>query len=234
MCSTTRSPMPGVAGPADQDHRLGGLRRVQAGHELVEQEEGGAGGQGPGQLQAPALQEGQPGGRPGPLPPQPHPGQALLGLRPGRGPPGRPPAVELADQDVVEHGQPGELTNVLERPGNPVGADLVRSQPGDVGVAHPDPARVGPEGPGDEVEEGGLARPVRPITPRTCPARTSRLTSCTARSPANARDTPSRTNRAPRSAPPSPSVNPEPHPFRVEQPALFRSRLGSQPRALAG
>ena len=75
--------------------------------------------------------------------------------------PGVQPAV-LADQHVFQRGHVGEQADVLERAGDAQRGDLVGRQPGDVlPVEEHAPAGRLVEA-GDRVEEGRLARAVRP------------------------------------------------------------------------
>jgi hypothetical protein len=70
--------------------------------------------------------------------------------------------VEPADQHVLARGQPGERSNELEGAGDAPDTNCVRGQPADGMAVEADLSGVGAQGAGDEIEQRGLARAVRP------------------------------------------------------------------------
>jgi len=65
-------------------------------------------------------------------------------------------------QHVLQQGEPGEDTGQLERAAQAEAEDLLRGRAGDAAAAEVDLAGVGPLVAGHDVEQGGLAGPVRP------------------------------------------------------------------------
>ncbi len=68
----------------------------------------------------------------------------------------------LADEQVLHHAQVVEEPDVLEGPAHPPGHDLVRRPPADLVTLESDAPRIRRDEPGDQVEQRGLARAVRP------------------------------------------------------------------------
>jgi hypothetical protein len=66
------------------------------------------------------------------------------------------------DEQVVADAQPAEQLQPLERAGQPVPGPPRGPHPGDVPALEQDPSRRGTAQPGHDVEQGALARPVRP------------------------------------------------------------------------
>ncbi len=150
-----------------------GLGEVQPRRRLVQEQQRGLGGQAAGDLEQPLLTEGQAAGRvlrafgkadqlqagKGPL--------ADLGLlaagarRPeGGGQQARPALAVAADHRVLEHGHVGEDLEVLEGPGDPEPRPLPRGETAEPLLLEPDLPSVQREDARDEVEDGGLPRPV--------------------------------------------------------------------------
>ena len=104
MCSTTRRVTPSSRTRRIDRHRVGGLGRGQAGHELVEQEEVGAGGERPGQLEAPPLEQAQARRRArAPWPRDPTRARKRVGrVRSASRAVGAPAAVQEPHEDVVD------------------------------------------------------------------------------------------------------------------------------------
>ena len=132
--------------------------------DLVEQQHRGSRGQGPGQLEALAIEQVEA--------PAAHVGLAqhagaLERLDRGRlatapadaAPPGDR---RCADEHVLEHGQPDERPRDLRRAADAEPAAAVRRQPRHVAARRSAPCpRVGPEVAGHEVQHRRLAGPVR-------------------------------------------------------------------------
>ena len=162
MCSTISTVRPVGDQAPDQGHRGRRLGRIEPGHELVEQQELGPGGQRAGQLEALAVHQGQrgrPACRPGP---RGRPARAAAPPPRGRRRAAALAAVEAADPHVVERGEAGEGPDELEGAGDAARAEPVRRQPGDVAALEPDAPAIGAQGARDQVEERGLAGAVRP------------------------------------------------------------------------
>src|SRR5262245_51721244 len=154
--------------PPDDPHRVRGLGRSQPGHELVEQEEVGPGGQGASQLEPAPVDEAQACRR------EVSPaleaderekarGRALP-FAPRRAP-AAPAAVKETHEDVVDRRQAGEGPHVLEGSSDTRHAAAVGRESGDVLAPEADAPAVGSEDAGDQVEQRGLAGAVRPHDP---------------------------------------------------------------------
>ena len=130
---------------------------VQRAERLVQQQHVRFVHDGPGQRDALALAAGQLGRLAAAEPGQPDHLQGPVHLLPPLrlGHPAHPQPV----LDVLRHGHVREQRVVLEH-----GVDVpgVRRHPGDVAAAELDPPGVRPLEPGDQPEQGGLARPGRP------------------------------------------------------------------------
>ncbi len=161
----------------DLVRQLERLLRVHPGRRLVEEQELGFGGQGPGDLQPSAVRVGEHqrqlvlsvAGQPGPEEREgfgrPLPNPLLLFPLPREAEhageqPGPAPAV-LADHGVLQHGHVREQVDGLERPGDAEPGDLRGLQRHDALPLEPHVAVVGPVQAGDGVEQRRLARPVR-------------------------------------------------------------------------
>ena len=163
----------GVSDLHDVLHELGGLRGVHAGRRLVQQQQGGVGGQGPDDLQPPLGAVGQaprPGGGQvlhiedaqqlhGPLV-----GGLLLPPVLGQTEDACEHAVVLlvveAHLHVVLHGEVVKETDVLEGPGDAHAADLGRGLAGGVRPVQQDGPPGGLVHLGQQVEDSGLSGPV--------------------------------------------------------------------------
>jgi hypothetical protein len=155
---------------AKKPAHLGRLARRQAGHGLVEQEDPGIAGQAEHDLELALLAvrevadlHVQPVAVAGLI-------QEAMGLvvHPtvrGQEAPhhvlGRPQAGDR-QQHVVEDGQPGEQAGDLKGPRHAQGRPAVARPACDIAAEQQDLARGGGQGPGDDVEERGLARSVGP------------------------------------------------------------------------
>jgi hypothetical protein len=140
------------------DH-LVALGRPEAGHDLVEEQQARPRGERARDLQALAVGQGERGC-----------GQAALGVQaqllengPGKAAGFRDAAgaMQSADDDVVEHREPGEGLHDLESAPDPRGADLVRAQPIDSLSFEKNLAGIGRVDARDDVEDRGLAGAVR-------------------------------------------------------------------------
>src|SRR5580704_14967271 len=144
-------------------------RRVHPAGRLVEQHDRGIRHQNVGQLEQLALPVGQRvGERPGVV------GDAgelqqldgtpplRAAARPGQRVAGPTAAVLRGDEHVLQHGQPGEDPGELEGPADAEREHPLRRPVRDLLVAEVDVAGVDPLVPGHDVEQGRLARSVRP------------------------------------------------------------------------
>src|SRR5262245_22681949 len=142
---------------------LGGVEAAQA---LVGEQQHRAGGQGPRQLEllepARAEQRCRRLGIGGQADQLQH--LARAGHRRRLAVP-RVDAVVRGDGDVFQDRELAERAGDLERPRHAAVADLVGGEPAELGAAEPDRPRGGDEGPGDAVEQRGLARAVRADEP---------------------------------------------------------------------
>ena len=151
--------------PPEREDRLERLRRLDRGesrHHLVEEEEAGAGGERAGDLQPLAPGERQRAGGIGGEPGEPdllqHFARALMG-EPRRG--FAPGPEENPDCDVLQHAEPGEGADDLERAGDAEAVHLVGAEAVDPPAPEADFARSGAQIAGDQREQGGLAGAVR-------------------------------------------------------------------------
>jgi len=146
--------------PPDQRHGALGLRRVEPGHQLVEQQEPRRGGERARQLEALEVDQRELRRQAVRLALQAHECEQTLGLPHPRARVAAGAAVETPHEHVVESGEPGERSSALERARDTLGAHAVRREAGDVAIVEADRAGVRLEGPRDQVEERRLARPV--------------------------------------------------------------------------
>ena len=100
------------------------------------------------------------------------------------------PLAGQGEEHVVPHRELVEEPEMLERPRHPQRHDLVRRPPGELVAAEAHAAGVRRHEAGDEVEDGGLPRPVRPDEAGDAPCATVNDTWSTAWSPPNALDSP--------------------------------------------
>src|SRR5918992_3243989 len=174
-----------VPDPGDELHQPPLLRGVPPRRRLVQEEELGLGGQGPGDLHPPLVSVGEvPGQLVGELVDS-HELELLLRLllpvvllpahlrRPENGLEDTLAMMGIGPHDHVLHGRHVlEQADVLERPSDPQPGDLVglplpwnepeRAGGEDLLAVEPDRAHGGGEDPRDQVEQGGLAGSVRP------------------------------------------------------------------------
>ena len=158
--------------PEGQDHLLEafGLHRVQARGGLVQEQQAGGRGQGPGDFQQPFQAQGQDRrGLPGPVG-QPHELQGLHGLGadvlflgpgPGKlqGPGQEPGAAQAvaAHHDVFQDRHVVEELHQLEGAGDPPPGDAVGRASLDFLALKDDAALLGGQKAAHQVEQGGLA-----------------------------------------------------------------------------
>ena len=165
----------GQAHLADEAGNLGGLFGVEAGHRLIQQGEPRLGDEGPGHLQAllvairqdcrrqPRLVgqaegiQGLQGGEPEAALPVAQTGKAEQGLAQGVAGQGG-----QAAEDVVQNREAGKEAQVLEGAGDPQTGDAVSRQAGDIDAVKENFTAIGPDNPGEAVDQGGLAGAVRP------------------------------------------------------------------------
>ena len=154
---------PALVNAADQPDDGLDLGRVQPRHDLVEQQQPGAGGESAGHLQALAVGEREVAGGHVATRSEPDEVHDLRGLPPGRPDVARP--VEGAHHHVLERGEPGEGLHELERPREAQAADRVGLEPDQGRVVEGDRAVARRVEAGDQVEHGGLAGAVGPDEP---------------------------------------------------------------------
>src|SRR3990170_363249 len=175
---------PPVADLGDPLAHVDRFPHVQSGHGLIEQEELRLAGERPAQLDDALLPVGQARrfrlravgdaekfqDLEAPVPDSP-----LLAPREGEvqhaGEEPRPAVDMPADHDVLQDRHLGEEPDMLERARHPESSDLEGLQALDRRPVEQDPAAVGRQDPGDQVEERRLARAVRPDQRLDRPAR---------------------------------------------------------------
>ena len=163
---------------------LGKFPFGQAAGGLVEQQQPGLRDQGAGQRDALAVREGKLAGeavghaghaRPVQCRQRAVPQRLLVAVgpaRPGhRGPETCPGVAGGPGHDVLQHGEPGEQAEALQRAGDAEGGEPVRPQPGKFGAVEAQLPGIGMHESAQHVEEGGLARTVRPDDPGDLPRR---------------------------------------------------------------
>ena len=144
MCSTIRTVSPSATQPPDERHRRRRLGRIEAGHELVEQQQLGA--RWPARAPAPAACGRSASACAAGTSARPSsPTSASSRSASARGPLGRRrPAEEAADQDVLERGQARRTAARAGRSARPRGRTPGAGRsPLDVPPAQPHAARVG-------------------------------------------------------------------------------------------
>ena len=158
---------------------LAHLLQVHARGRLVQQQQPGAGGEGPRELEAPLLPEREAArelvalvGEPGEL-------ELLLDRRPPAPAPGEPAREEalrphrllpvLGHPQVLPHREVREEADVLEGPGDAGPQGDVGRAVGDLRPLEPDAPRGGREHPADEVDGGALAGAVGADEPEDLP-----------------------------------------------------------------
>src|SRR5262249_42953592 len=94
------------------------------------------------------------------------------------------------DHDVVEHAHVVEQGEILEGATDSKGGAASGIEVGDVVPTIDQRALARPVAPGDAVDHAGLAGAVRPMMENSSPSLTPKLTSVSARTPPNRKDTP--------------------------------------------
>ena len=159
MCSIQTMVTPVARSLLDLLDELLHLGLGEAAGDLVQEQQLGVGGQSPGQFEALAVEQGERTGQDVDLLVQAGDLQDVHAVLVG-GPLRHVAAVGGAHQDVLEHGHARERLGDLERAADARAAALVPGEVGDVLAVEDHLAGVGMHGAGDEVEPGGLARPV--------------------------------------------------------------------------
>ncbi len=156
-----------------EGHQFLGFPGIESGRRFIQQHEPGLLGQGPGDLQTPGLAVGQ--GVRGQILPlrQPHQVQQFPGLGPGLGfslphpapgPQGRQrphfQALVPPGEDVFQHAHAAEKLDVLESAGQAAPGPLIGGEAHQLLSGKDQPPGRGRQKPVDDIEAGGLARPV--------------------------------------------------------------------------
>ena len=149
----------GRAQLADLFDKLQHLSLGEAAGDLVEQKHIGVGGQSPGQFEPLAVEQRERAGEDVDLLVQTGDLEDVDAVLVG-GPLRHVAAVSGPYQDVLEHGHARERLGDLERAADARAAPLVPGHVSDVLAVEDHLAGIGVHSPGDEVEPGGLARPV--------------------------------------------------------------------------
>jgi hypothetical protein len=136
------------------------LALAETGGGLVEQQQPGPGGDGPGELDHPLVLQRQRGGVPAAQRGHAQAGQGLFGLLPGlselaaeqTGCDAGPVRGQAGDRHVVQHGAAADQVHRLEGPADTEAEALLRRQPGHVGAVEQDPAAGGRHAAADDAE----------------------------------------------------------------------------------
>jgi hypothetical protein len=144
--------------PPDQRPELLDFLVVQSAGRLVEQEQAGAGGERPRQLDALHRSERKPGGRAVRDRREADLFEQVAGIA--------ITAHVLSHEDVLEDGHGGEELDVLKRPGNSLAHDAIRRRPQQALAVESDLTGVGPVQPGDQIEQRRLSCAVWADQPR--------------------------------------------------------------------
>src|SRR5713101_260909 len=146
-------------GADEPDHGVD-LGRVEPGHDFVEQQQSRLRGERASQLEPLAIGERQ--SRGGLALPRAEPDALHDGPRRIEGLPHGGVSGERRDPDILEHGKLRERPDDLEGARQPEPADLMGLEAVEPATGEADLARIGSEEPREQVEDGGLPRPVGP------------------------------------------------------------------------
>ena len=149
-----------AADVADDLPQLVALALVEAGCRLIQQQEARTHGERTGDADTPLFPERQSIGPCRSLGRQTEPAQHFV--RPLARPTAAEADAERARFHVLKHAEAAEEADSLKRPRHPVPRQLKRRPPGHVPAGEPHAALVRSLEPGQDIDEGGLARAVRP------------------------------------------------------------------------